>query len=82
MTIDELRRQIERRLTEAREEADREDVDVHLARVKMLAGRLAEARTQLAGVTNEACAKAKSTLLHNLEEREMGAATNSVPTGD
>ncbi len=66
----------------AREEADREDVEVHLARVKMLAGRLAEARTQLAGVTNEACAKAKSTLLHNLEERERGAATNGVPTGD
>ena len=54
----------------AREEADREDACVHLARVKMLAGRLAEARAQLETVTNEVWLKAKSTLLHNLEERE------------
>jgi Tfp pilus assembly protein PilF len=56
----------------AREEPDREDACVHLARVKMLAGRFAEARAQLQTVTNETLSKAKSTLLHNLEEREKG----------
>lgn len=57
----------------AREPADREDVHVHLARVKMLAGRLAEARAQLDAVTNAACLPAKAALLHSLEERERQA---------
>src|SRR5262249_7935892 len=54
----------------AHEETDREDVHVHLARVKMLAGRFVEARKQLDGVTNEVCLKAKAALLHNIAERE------------
>jgi Tfp pilus assembly protein PilF len=59
----------------AHEEADREDACVHLARVKMLAGRFAEARSQLGTVTNETCLKAKTNLLHNLEEREKAQRT-------
>ncbi|HTL17502.1 MAG TPA: hypothetical protein VL793_09705, partial [Patescibacteria group bacterium] len=56
-------------LTTAQEESDREDVYVHLARVKMLAGHFAEARAQLGAVTNESCLKAKTSLLQNLEQR-------------
>jgi len=63
----------------ARQEVDREDVYVHLARVKMLAGRLAEASAQLAAVTNEACLNAKNALLKNLEERRKQAANNEPP---
>jgi Tfp pilus assembly protein PilF len=59
----------------AHEEADREDACVHLARVKMLAGRFAEARSQLGAVTNETRLKAKANLLHNLEEREKAQHT-------
>jgi hypothetical protein len=54
----------------AHDETDREDVCVHVARVKMLAGRFTEARNQLSAVTNEACLKAKATLLHHIAERE------------
>jgi tetratricopeptide (TPR) repeat protein len=54
----------------AREETDREDACVHLARIKMLSGRFAEARAHLGAVTNAACLKAKTNLLHSLDERE------------
>ena len=54
----------------ARQESDREDASVHLARVKMLAGRFAEARAQLQAVTNQASLQAKTALLHNIAERE------------
>lgn len=54
----------------ARVEADREDACVHLARVKMLAGRFDEARSQLGGVTNEMWLKAKTNLLVNIAEQE------------
>jgi tetratricopeptide (TPR) repeat protein len=54
----------------ATNEVDREDAQVHLARVKMLAGRLTEAREQLAGVTNQTWLKARDSLLHNIAERE------------
>jgi Tfp pilus assembly protein PilF len=62
--------------TIARQAADREDACVHLARVKMLGGLFAEARSQLAGVTNETCLKAKANLLHNIEEREKAPQTS------
>lgn len=56
-------------LASAPAEADREGVYLHLARVKMLAGRLAEARAQLNLVTNESTAKSKAALLRAIEER-------------
>jgi tetratricopeptide (TPR) repeat protein len=66
-------------LSSAPREVDREDVYVHMARVKMLAGRLTEASAQLAAVTNETCLKAKDALLKNLEERRKEAANNESP---
>jgi tetratricopeptide (TPR) repeat protein len=62
-------------LSIAHEAADREDAYVHLARVKMLAGRFAEARAQLTGVTNEASLKAKTGLLLSIGQREKDAAS-------
>jgi tetratricopeptide (TPR) repeat protein len=66
-------------LSIGRDEADREDVCVHLARVKMLAGRFDEARAQLQAVTNQACLAAKTALLRNLQEREKQARPNDGP---
>ena len=61
----------------AREERDRQDAVVHLARVKMLAGRFAEARAGLDTVTLPACMVAKNSLLKNLEQREAAASKNA-----
>lgn len=66
-------------LTIAREEVDRDDVYVHLARVQMLAGHFAEARAQLGAVTNPASLKAKANLLRNLEQREKSETTDAGP---
>jgi len=64
----------------AHNELEREEVYVHLARVKMLAGRLREARAQLIAVTNENSAQLKANLLRRIEERENPArATNAPP---
>jgi tetratricopeptide (TPR) repeat protein len=54
----------------AQGEPEREEALVHLARVKMLAGQLAEARAQLNVVTNEHCATLKANLLRAIEQRE------------
>jgi Tfp pilus assembly protein PilF len=60
-------------------DVEREGVYVHLARGKMLAGRLAEARAQLNAVTNAAFSEIKSELLKNIAEREMETTqTNNV----
>src|SRR5258708_7286666 len=60
-------------LRSANGEVEREQVHVQCARVKMLAGRLSEARTQLTAVTNEGCAKLKAGLIRSIEEREKRA---------
>ena len=57
-------------LTRARTQLEREESYVHLARVKMLAGRLAEARTQLAMVTNASLSGLKSNLFRAIASRE------------
>ena len=57
----------------ARQEENRQDVYVHLARVKMLGGHFAESRSQLTWVTNEAYSPAKTTLLKSIEQREAAA---------
>ncbi len=54
----------------AQDEIDRENVHLHLARIKMLAGRYPEARAQLSAVTNEHCLELKTRLIRNIEERE------------
>ncbi len=56
---------------------ERELVYIHLARVKMLAGRLSEARDQLNGVTHEQTATLKANLLRAIGEREKETGTNA-----
>ena len=64
----------------AHNDAEREGVFIHLARIKILAGRYDEARTQLAAVTNEIYAGLKDRGERNLAEREF-AATNQAVAG-
>jgi tetratricopeptide (TPR) repeat protein len=64
----------------AHDELEREGVYVHLARVKMLAGNLPDARQQLTVVTNASYAKLKGNLLRAIDQREHPAPlTNSPP---
>jgi len=58
----------------APQEIDRQGVLVHFARLKMLAGRLAEARAQLGVVTDEKYSQIKARLLAGIAEREAAVA--------
>jgi tetratricopeptide (TPR) repeat protein len=62
----------------ARNEAEREGVFIHLARVKTVAGFYDEARKQLDAVTNSIYADLKNRMERNVVEREY-AATNPSP---
>jgi tetratricopeptide (TPR) repeat protein len=64
-------------LKTAHDDTEREGVFIHLARVKIAAGRFNEARAQLAAVTNSVYADLKKRLERSLLERE-NAATNSA----
>jgi tetratricopeptide (TPR) repeat protein len=64
----------------ARSETEREDVYVHLARVKMLGGSLAESRALLTLVTNESDALSKANLLRAINARETSPDAATVPT--
>jgi tetratricopeptide (TPR) repeat protein len=64
----------------ARDDNEREGVFLHLARIKMAAGRFAEARVHLNDVTNAAFADVKHQLERNLAERE-NSATNIHAVG-
>ncbi len=67
-------------LSLAHDEIEREGVYVHFARIKLMAGRLAEARTHLNSITNEMYQDVKKRLIRNLEEREgKDKGTNSSP---
>jgi cytochrome c-type biogenesis protein CcmH/NrfG len=61
----------------ARTDAERQGVEIHLARVKIAAGFFAEASNHLAVVTNAAYLDLKKRLVRNLAESE-NPATNSV----
>jgi tetratricopeptide (TPR) repeat protein len=65
----------------AHAETEREGVYVHLARVKMLAGSLAESRALLNLVTNESHAVPKANLLRAIDTREHapGEPNAAVP---
>jgi tetratricopeptide (TPR) repeat protein len=63
----------------ARDDIEREGVRIHLARVKILAGRFAEARAHLAGVTNEMYIPLKTRVARNLDEREKAANSPALP---
>ena len=65
-------------LNTAHSEVEREGVFIHLARVKMAAGRYDEAGAQLHAVTNFIYADLKNRLERNLAARE-NPATNAVP---
>jgi tetratricopeptide (TPR) repeat protein len=64
----------------AHDDVEREGVYIHLARIKMVAGRYAEARAQLDAVTNSMYASLKNRLERNLNERQ-NAATNQTVGG-
>ena len=57
----------------ARDEMEREGVQVHFARIKLMAGRFAEAQAHLDAVTNDTYADLKKRLTRNLEERRHAA---------
>ena len=67
-------------LQTAHNEAEREGVYIHLARVEIAAGRFEEARAHLAAVTNAIYADLKERGERNLAERE-NAATNRAAAG-
>ncbi len=61
----------------AHDDTEREGVYIHLSRIKMAAGRYAEARAQLDAVTNPMYADLKTRLERAVAQRE-NAATNPV----
>jgi tetratricopeptide (TPR) repeat protein len=61
-------------LQAAHNEIERESIYLHFARIKMLAGKLAEARGQLKIVTNDAHLELKTRLLSRIEAEEGAAA--------
>ena len=64
----------------AHDDIEREGVYIHLARIKMLAGRYAEARAQLDAVTKTMYSGLKDTLERAVTGHESGA-TNSAAVG-
>ena len=65
----------------AKEDAEREGVYIHLARIKLNAGRFDEARKHLNSVTNIVYLGMKSRLARNLEEKEKKAkAPGATPS--
>jgi len=63
-------------LAVAQNEVEREGVFIHLARIKLAAGRFAEAQAHLDAVTNSFYDVLKNRLQHNLNERENAENTN------
>ena len=62
----------------AHDDTEREGVYIHLARIKIAAGRFDEARAQLADVTNSMYAGLRTRVERSLADREF-AATNPAP---
>ena len=67
-------------LQAAHDDNERAGVGIHLARIKMAAGRFAEARRQLDDVTNAAFADARRRLERSIADREKDA-TNPIAAG-
>jgi tetratricopeptide (TPR) repeat protein len=63
----------------AHDDLEREGVYIHLARIKMLAGRYAEARAQLTAVTNESYTELKTRLTKSITARESGLLSSNAP---
>ena len=62
----------------ARDDIEREGVQMHFARIKLLSGRFDEARSHLGSVTNAMYRDLKSRLERNLNERETGKTNGAV----
>lgn len=70
-------------LSIARDEIEREGVYIHLARIKLAAGRYDESHAHLNAVTNEMYTDLKKRISRNLAEREHPTGdTNSPPVID
>lgn len=67
-------------LAVAQKEIDREDVYLHLARLKLQADRFAEVRTHLNAVTNDAYTVLKQRLVRNLEQQERNSKATNAPS--
>jgi Tfp pilus assembly protein PilF len=67
-------------LQAARQGTQREDVLIHLARVKMLDGHLAEARALVTLVTNQSQQQLKANLIQAIEAREHPSAKANSST--
>jgi tetratricopeptide (TPR) repeat protein len=65
----------------ARDEIEREGVQIHLARIKMNTGNLADAHAHLDAVTNSLYAELKRRLLRNLDVMENGLPATNRATG-
>jgi tetratricopeptide (TPR) repeat protein len=65
----------------AHDDVEREGVQLHFARVKLLSGRFEEARGHLNLVTNSMYADMKQRLTRNLAEKEASARTNAASAG-
>ena len=63
----------------AHSDVEREGVCIHLARIKMIAGRLAEARGHLDAVTNALYAELKGRIARRIEERERNPGETNAP---
>lgn len=66
----------------ARDDIEREGVQVHFVRVKLHAGRLAEARTHLDAVTNSMYAGLKERLTRQLTALENPGSATNPPAAD
>lgn len=69
-------------LSLAHDEIEREGVYLHFARLKLHAGRFAEAHAHLNAVTNEMYAQLKNRLTRNLNEKEHPSTDTNVPAAD
>jgi tetratricopeptide (TPR) repeat protein len=63
----------------AADDLQREGVEIHLARTKLQAGRLAEARAHLETVKHESLQELKRRVLRNVEAQEKPATDASAP---
>lgn len=63
----------------AHSDVEREGVYIHLARIKMVAGRLAEAGAQLNAVTNALYGELKSRIARRIEERQRESKETNAP---
>jgi tetratricopeptide (TPR) repeat protein len=66
----------------AHDETEREGVYVHFARIKMMAGRFAEAQNHLNAITNDLYIDLKKRLTRNLETRERESKGTNAPASE